>query len=79
MGVWVEGLWKIGVIGVKVFFGSIIFYGLVFNINFDLVYFDYIVLCGIWDKEVILLRKEIFFVVLDVEEVMEQLIQSLVK
>lgn len=64
-------MWKIGVIGVRVLFGIIIFYGLVFNVDFNLVYFNYIVLCGIWDKEVMLLWKEILLVVLDVEVVIE--------
>ncbi|XP_024367327.1 octanoyltransferase LIP2, mitochondrial [Physcomitrium patens] len=78
-GVWVEGLRKIGAIGVKVSSGSITSHGLAFNINPDLVYFDHIVPCGIRDKEVTSLRKEISPVVPDAEEVTEQLIQSLAK
>lgn len=76
-GVWVQGLRKIGAIGVKVSSGSITSHGLAFNVDPNLDYFNRIVPCGIPDKEVTSLRKEIAPAVPDVEVVTEQLIQCL--
>ena len=76
-GVWVQGLRKIGAIGVRVSSGSITSHGLAFNVAPNLAHFDYIVPCGIRDKEVTSLRKEISPAEPDVEEVTEQLIQRL--
>ncbi|KAG0555583.1 hypothetical protein KC19_12G179900 [Ceratodon purpureus] len=78
-GVWVQGLRKIGAIGVRVSSGSITSHGLAFNVDPNLAHFDHIVPCGIRDKEVTSLRKEVSPVVPDVEEVTEQLIQCLAK
>jgi lipoate-protein ligase B len=78
-GVWVQGLRKIGAIGVRVSSGSITSHGLAFNVDPDLAHFSHIVPCGIPDKEVTSMRKEISPAVPDVEEVTEQLIQSLAK
>lgn len=76
-GVWVEGVRKIGAIGVKVSSGSITSHGLAFNVDPDLSHFDYIVPCGIRDKEVTSLRKEMAPNVPDVDMVTEELIQGL--
>jgi len=76
-GVWVQGLRKIGAIGVKVSSGTITSHGLAFNVDPDLSHFNHIVPCGIRDKEVTSLRKEIAPVVPAVEAVTEQLIQCL--
>lgn len=78
-GVWVQGLRKIGAIGVRVSSGSITSHGLAFNVDPILAHFDLIVPCGIRDKEVTSLRKEISPAVPDVAEVTEHLIQCLAK
>lgn len=77
-GVWVQGLRKIGAIGVRVSSGTITSHGLAFNVDPNLDHFSHIVPCGIPDKEVTSLRKEVAPVVPDVEIVTEQLIQCLV-
>ncbi|XP_068654830.1 octanoyltransferase LIP2, mitochondrial [Aristolochia californica] len=56
-GVWVEDR-KIGAIGVRISSG-ITSHGLAFNINPDLSYFRHIIPCGIADKGVTSLRKEV--------------------
>lgn len=56
-GVWI-GERKIGAIGVHISSG-ITSHGLAFNINPDLTYFKHIVPCGIPDKEVTSLKKEV--------------------
>ncbi|CAI9108960.1 OLC1v1008680C1 [Oldenlandia corymbosa var. corymbosa] len=73
-GVWVEER-KIGAIGVRISSG-ITSHGLAFNIDPDLSYFENIVPCGIADKEVTSLRKEVGNVVsLPADEfVQEQLV-----
>lgn len=76
-GVWVEGVRKIGAIGVRVSSGSITSHGLAFNVDPNLSHFDYIVPCGIRDKEVTSLRKEMAPDVADVDVVTEELIQGL--
>lgn len=76
-GVWVQGLRKIGAIGVRVSSGTITSHGLAFNVDPNLAHFNHIVPCGIRDKEVTSLRKEISSAVPDVEVVTEQLIQCL--
>lgn len=76
-GVWVQGLRKIGAIGVRVSSGSITSHGFAFNVNPNLAHFNHIVPCGIRDKEVTSLEKEISPTASNVEEVTEQLIQCL--
>lgn len=77
-GVWVEDR-KIGAIGVRVSSGSITSHGLAYNIDPDLSYYKHIVPCGIPDKEVTSLSKEILPDVVEEELVTEQLIQSFVE
>ena len=48
-------------------------HGLAFNINTDLTYFDYIIPCGIQDKAVTSLNKEVGQEKLDVEPIKESL------
>lgn len=71
-GVWV-GERKIGAIGVRISSG-ITSHGLAFNIDPDLNYFKHIVPCGIANKEVTSLRKEIDSVLPAEEVIHEQLI-----
>lgn len=56
-GVWV-GKRKIGAVGVRISKG-ISSHGLAFNVNPDLSYFDLIVPCGIGDKDVTSMEKEL--------------------
>ncbi len=59
-GVWVsDNRKKIGAVGVRVSSASITSHGLAFNIAPDLRFFQYIVPCGIADKEVTSLSKEL--------------------
>jgi lipoyl(octanoyl) transferase len=59
-GVWVsDNRKKIGAVGVRVSSGSIASHGLAFNIAPDLRFFQHIVPCGIADKEVTSLSKEL--------------------
>lgn len=76
-GVWV-GPRKIGAIGVRISSG-ITSHGLAFNINPDLNYFKHIVPCGIPDKEVTSLQKEIPQQVLPPDEIIhDQLISCFI-
>ncbi|CAM6048602.1 unnamed protein product [Sphagnum compactum] len=59
-GVWVsDNRKKIGAVGVRVSSGSITSHGLAFNIAPDLSFFQHIIPCGIADKEVTSLSKEL--------------------
>lgn len=76
-GVWV-GNRKIGAIGVRISSG-VTSHGLAFNVDPDLRYFKHIVPCGIADKDVTSLRKEIEEVLPSEEVVEQQLISCFVK
>ncbi|XAR49587.1 Lipoyl(octanoyl) transferase [Bertholletia excelsa] len=71
-GVWV-GDRKIGAIGVRIS-SAITSHGLAFNIDPDLNYFKHIVPCGIAEKDVTSLRKEINMVLPNEELIQDQLI-----
>lgn len=74
-GVWVQDR-KIGAIGVKVSSGSVTSHGLAFNVDPDLEFYNHIVPCGIADKEVTSLRREVVPAVPDMDMVTEELIQA---
>ena len=74
-GVWVQDR-KIGAIGVKVSSGSVTSHGLAFNVDPDLGFFKHIVPCGIADKEVTSLSREVVPAVPDMDMVTEELIQA---
>ncbi|KAL0402879.1 UNVERIFIED_CONTAM: Octanoyltransferase LIP2, mitochondrial [Sesamum radiatum] len=76
-GVWV-GERKIGAIGVHISTG-ITSHGLAFNMNPDLNYFKHIVPCGIADKEVTSLQKEVQQVLPSEEVIQEQLISCFIR
>ncbi|KAL3650239.1 Lipoyl ligase [Castilleja foliolosa] len=76
-GVWV-GPRKIGAIGVRISSG-ITSHGLAFNVNPDLNYFRHIVPCGIADKEVTSLQKEVNDMLLSEDVVTEQLVSCFVR
>jgi lipoyl(octanoyl) transferase len=57
-GVWVEGQRKLAAIGVRVRRG-VTTHGLALNVNTDLRWFDEMIPCGIRDKEVTSLAREI--------------------
>lgn len=71
-GVWV-GDKKIGAIGVRISH-AVTSHGLAFNIDPDLNYFKHIVPCGITNKEVTSLRKEMDLVLPPEDVIQEQLI-----
>ncbi|KAI3470853.1 hypothetical protein Pfo_027516 [Paulownia fortunei] len=76
-GVWV-GRRKIGAIGVHISSG-ITSHGLAFNINPDLNYFRHIVPCGIADKEVTSLQKELEQILPPEDVIIEQLISCFIR
>lgn len=57
-GVWVEGARKLAAIGVRVRRG-VTTHGLALNVNTDLAWFDEMIPCGIADKEVTSLSREL--------------------
>lgn len=58
IGVWVEGLRKLAAIGVRVRRG-VTTHGLALNVNTDLRWFDEMIPCGIADREVTSLAREL--------------------
>ncbi|GFQ02531.1 octanoyltransferase [Phtheirospermum japonicum] len=76
-GVWV-GPRKIGAIGVRISSG-ITSHGLAFNVNPDLNYFRHIVPCGIADKEVTSLQREVEHMLPSEDVVTEQLVSCFVR
>ncbi|KAI4340569.1 hypothetical protein MLD38_025390 [Melastoma candidum] len=77
-GVWV-GDRKIGAIGIRIS-GRVASHGLAFNVNPDLNYFKHIVPCGIADKEVTSLQREVTSsTTLDEDDVEDKLISCFIK
>jgi lipoyl(octanoyl) transferase len=74
-GVWVEGTRKLAAIGVRVRRG-VTTHGLALNVNTELHWFDEMIPCGIPDKEVTSLARELGRPV-PMEEVEEQLARAL--
>ncbi len=72
-GVWIEDR-KICAIGIKVS-RWITMHGFAFNINTDLAYFDGIIPCGIKDKEVTSLEKELGHTI-ELNEIKEKIINN---
>lgn len=75
-GVWIEDK-KIAAIGIKVS-RWVTMHGFAFNVNTDLSYFNGIIPCGINDKEVTSLKKELGIEV-SVEEAKEKLLKNFIE
>eukprot|EP00271_Cylindrocystis_brebissonii_P004767 TRINITY_DN16617_c0_g2_i1.p1 TRINITY_DN16617_c0_g2~~TRINITY_DN16617_c0_g2_i1.p1 ORF type:complete len:114 (-),score=14.71 TRINITY_DN16617_c0_g2_i1:80-394(-) len=75
-GVWVNDQ-KLGAVGVRISAG-VTTHGLAFNVSPDLGAFTHIVPCGLADKKVTSLEREVSGSKVDAETVMEQLIAEFV-
>lgn len=76
-GVWVEDR-KLGAVGVQISSG-ISSHGMAFNVTTDLKFFDHIVPCGIHNKSVTSLKKELGDRYLNLEDVTKDLINEFCK